>query len=148
MVGVFELVPTTVLLSICIQSVIRSKFRIEHFHRLCYAVMSEKNIKQAIIAAIRAIPAGTATSYGAVAQVAGFPGRARLVARILSDGDTPGLPWHRVLRSSGQIAFPPDSPAYVEQVQRLRAEGVVVTGGRVKLRKAELDLDALLWSRP
>ncbi len=110
--------------------------------------MSEKNIKQAIIAAIRAIPRGTATSYGALANAAGFPGRARLVARILSDGDTPDLPWHRVLRSSGQIAFPPDSAAFAEQVQRLRAEGVQVTGGRVKLSKTELDLDALLWSRP
>jgi methylated-DNA-protein-cysteine methyltransferase related protein len=110
--------------------------------------MSEKNIKQAIIAAIRAIPPGTVTSYGALANAAGFPGRARLVARILSDGDTPGLPWHRVLRASGQIAFPPDSAAFAEQAQRLRAEGVAVTGGRVKLRKSELDLDALLWSRP
>lgn len=108
--------------------------------------MSEKNIKPAIIAAIRAIPAGSASSYGAVASAAGFPGRARLVARILSEGEPAGLPWHRVVRASGQIAFPEDSSQFAEQVQRLRAEGIEVRAGRVKLNKAEPDLDALLWA--
>lgn len=107
--------------------------------------MGEKNIKQAILRRIRAIPRGSVMAYGDVAAAAGFPGRARLVARILSEsgGD---LPWHRVLRASGRIAFPPDSPLFAEQTQRLRAEGVRVENGRVKLQRRGVDLDALLWS--
>lgn len=100
-----------------------------------------------ILAAIRAIPAGSVAGYGVVARRAGLPGRARLVARILSNNDDPGLPWHRVLRSDGRIALPPDSPSYHEQAQRLRAEGVTVENGRVRgLRRAEADLDALVWA--
>lgn len=107
--------------------------------------MAEKDIKQAIIQRIRAIPCGTVMAYGDVAAAAGFPGRARLVARILSEsgGD---LPWHRVLRASGQIAFPSDSPLFAEQTQRLRAEGVRIEHGRVKLQRRGCELDALLWA--
>ncbi|MBS0212421.1 MAG: MGMT family protein [Proteobacteria bacterium] len=102
-----------------------------------------------ILAAIRAIPAGSVAGYGVVARRAGLPGRARLVARILSNSDDPNLPWHRVLRSDGRIALPPDSPGHREQMQRLRAEGVAVENGRVRgLRRAEADLDAMLWAPP
>ena len=82
--------------------------------------------RQRILAAVRAIPAGDVAGYGEVARRAGLPGRARLVARILSAGDVPGLPWHRVLRSDGRIAMAEGSAGWREQSQRLRAEGVVV----------------------
>ena len=72
-----------------------------------------------------------------------------MVARILSENGDPGLPWHRVLRSDGRIAFPPDSAGHAEQTRRLRAEGVWVENGRVcDLRRAEADLDAMLWAPP
>jgi methylated-DNA-protein-cysteine methyltransferase-like protein len=48
-----------------------------------------------------------------------------------------------VLRADGRIAFPEGSPEWHEQVQRLRAEGVEVTGGRVARRPKTLD--AALW---
>ena len=99
--------------------------------------------------AIRAIPVGSVAGYGVVARRAGLPGRARLVARVLSNNDDPTLPWHRVLRSDGRIAFPSDSEGYAEQTQRLRAEGVAVENGRVRdLRQSGSDLDALLWAPP
>ncbi|KAA2285828.1 MGMT family protein [Arenimonas fontis] len=101
-----------------------------------------------ILAAVRAIPAGRVAGYGEVARRAGLPGRARWVARILSAGGEPGLPWHRVLRSDGRIAFPPGSEGYDEQVQRLRAEGVQVEGGRVRGQRAAASLDELLWAPP
>lgn len=104
--------------------------------------------RQAILAAVRAIPAGQVAGYGEVARRAGLPGNARLVARVLSAGDEPGLPWHRVLRSDASIAFPPGSEAFDEQVQRLRAEGVVVEGGRVRGQRAAASLDELLWAPP
>lgn len=101
-----------------------------------------------ILAAVRAIPAGQVAGYGEVARRAGLPGRARLVARILAAGDEPGLPWHRVLRSDGRIAFPPGSEGYDVQVQRLRAEGVRVEAGRVLGQRAAASLDELLWAPP
>lgn len=75
-----------------------------------------------------------------------FSGCARLVARVLSESEDDGLPWHRVLRASGQIAFPEGSAMFLEQSRRLRAEGVAVVAGRVKMPKRGLDLDALLWA--
>lgn len=102
--------------------------------------------EQRILAAIRAVPRGQAASYGAIARRAGLPGRARLVARILGHNEDPALPWHRILRSDGRIAFPPDSPAFLEQSQRLRAEGVDVRNGRVRLLEDEASLDAAVWA--
>ncbi len=104
-----------------------------------------------IFAAIAAIPRGRVASYGAIAARAGLPGRARLVGRAL--GETPDgmeLPWHRVLRSSGHIAFPPGSRGFREQSKRLKAEGVEVRNGRVPLASFGLDanLDRALWGMP
>ena len=65
--------------------------------------------------------------------------------RILSQNEDPGLPWHRVLRSDGRIAFPEGSRAYREQSQRLRAEGVKVENGRVKRPRRTDTLDEALW---
>lgn len=104
--------------------------------------------RRLILAAVRAIPRGQVAGYGEVARRAGLPGRARLVARVLAAGDAPGLPWHRVLRSDGRIAFPEGSAGYDEQVQRLRAEGVRVEAGRVRGQRAAATLDEMLWAPP
>lgn len=57
------------------------------------------------------------------------------------------LPWHRVLRADGRIAFAPGSPAFREQVRRLAAEGVLSRNGRVDLGRHgwERNLDDFLW---
>jgi methylated-DNA-protein-cysteine methyltransferase related protein len=104
-----------------------------------------------VYAAIRAIPRGRVASYGAIAARAGLPGRARLVGKLL--GETPEgmvLPWHRVLRASGQIALPPGSRGFREQCRLLRAEGVEVKNGRVPLSRFGLDadVDRVLWGLP
>ena len=98
-----------------------------------------------ILAAIRAVPRGQVAGYGHIAQRAGLPGRARMVARLLSENADPDLPWHRILRSDGRIAFPPGSKGYREQSQRLRTEGVKVENGRVKIPAQARDLDEALW---
>lgn len=84
----------------------------------------------AILRVVRAIPRGQVLGYGQVARRAGLPGRARLVARVLSGCDA-DVPWHRVLRSDGRIAFAAGSDGFIEQCRRLQAEGVAVTDGRV-----------------
>lgn len=104
--------------------------------------------QQRIIDAVRALPRGRVASYGQVAARAGLPGRARLVARVLRDAPAAlALPWHRVLRSDGRIAFPPGSRGHAEQARRLRAEGVRVANGRVAAAgfAGAATLDAALW---
>lgn len=109
--------------------------------------MQDDSSRDRILAVVRAIPRGQVAGYGEVARRAGLPGRARLVARVLSGNDDPALPWHRVLRSDGRIALPPGSAGWREQSQRLREEGVQVTEGRVRMPPASGGdgLDALLW---
>jgi methylated-DNA-protein-cysteine methyltransferase related protein len=104
----------------------------------------------AIVHAIRSIPEGSVASYGELAARAGLPGRARLVGRILGEVPDAKLPWHRVLRSDGRIAFPPGSRSFREQVRRLAGEGVLVVRGRVDLSRHgwERNLDAALWAPP
>lgn len=99
----------------------------------------------AIVDALRGVAAGEVVGYGELARRAGLPGRARLAARVLREAGDAGLPWHRVVRSDGRIAFPEDSDAHAEQVARLRAEGVRVEGGRVRGQRAAPSLDALIW---
>ncbi|PPU75812.1 MGMT family protein [Xanthomonas cucurbitae] len=109
------------------------------------AALTAEQARLRLCQAIRAIPAGQVAGYGEVAARAGLPGRARLVARVLSGNDDPQLPWHRVLRSDGRIAFPPGSASHDEQCQRLRAEGVPVVQGRVRRATAAQRLDAAVW---
>lgn len=107
--------------------------------------LSGEQARLRILEVIHAIPAGEVAGYGEVARRAGLPGRARLVARVLSGNEDPQLPWHRVLRSDGRIALPEGSAGYREQCQRLRAEGVQVMQGRVRRATAAQRLDAAVW---
>ena len=90
-------------------------------------------MRMGIEAAIRRIPKGKVSTYGAVARAAGFPGAARQVARVLHRGF--GLPWQRVLGAGGEIKLRGDSA--MEQRLRLEAEGVRFRGRRVDMREHE-----------
>lgn len=93
------------------------------------------NSFQRIWRTVRAIPEGRVASYGQVADLAGLPGRARLVGRALGEvPDDMTVPWYRVLRSDGRIAFPAGSPQAERQKQHLQEEDVVVLNNRVKLK--------------
>ncbi|MGH8223243.1 MAG: MGMT family protein [Woeseiaceae bacterium] len=103
---------------------------------------------QRIWETIRDIPEGCVASYGQVADIAGFPRGARLVAhalRVLPRGHE--LPWHRVITASGRIAFALKTRPHREQARRLRNEGVIVRNGRVDMQRYrwQPDLDELLW---
>lgn len=100
---------------------------------------------QRIHAAIRAIPRGEVAGYGDIARRAGLPGRARLVARVLSCNDDRTLPWFRVLRSDGRIAFPAGHPQFDEQMSRLQREGVTITNGRARMARRDVSLDEAVW---
>ena len=108
---------------------------------------------EAIYAAVERIPIGCVSTYGAVAQVAGLPRRARLVGTALRSLPTSRrLPWHRVITASGHLAFPENSDAYAKQRSRLAREGVRMIRGRVDLDRhgwpqESKTLDELLWGR-
>ncbi len=88
-----------------------------------------------IVAVVCSIPPGRVASYGQVAALAGFPGYARHVSRVLRaapDGDE--VPWHRVLSAEGRIRIPHAAGAQVQR-QLLLQEGVVVDGRRVDLKR-------------
>jgi len=86
---------------------------------------------EAIWSVVAAIPPGRVSSYGAVAEAAGLPGRARQAGFALRHAPAGlDLPWHRVLAAGGRIAFPPGSRAARQQQRLLEAEGVIVRNGR------------------
>jgi methylated-DNA-protein-cysteine methyltransferase related protein len=106
---------------------------------------------EAILAVVAQVPRGKVTTYGAVAERAGWPRRARLVGRVLAAlPKGSAVPWHRVVAAGGRIAFPEGAPARDRQIHRLRREGVDASSGRVDLRRhgwsrSEGDLDRWLW---
>jgi len=101
----------------------------------------------AIMRAIAAIPRGCVASYGEIAMRAGLPRRARLVGRVLGAYAQKKLPWQRVLRSDGRIAFAAGSKGFRLQRTLLIEEGVVVHNGRVDLRRFgwQRNIDAEIW---
>ena len=87
----------------------------------------------AISKAIRQIPRGRVSTYGAIAKAAGYPRCARHVARVLKQVD--GLPWQRVLGSGGRISL--RGELAMEQRFLLEAEGVRFRGRRVDMKAFE-----------
>jgi len=90
---------------------------------------------QRIRASIDSIPAGSVATYGQVAELAGLPGRARLVGRIMRELEAGTLlPWHRVIGADGRLHT--SEATALEQRRRLAAEGVAVDpGGRIALAR-------------
>jgi methylated-DNA-protein-cysteine methyltransferase-like protein len=86
-----------------------------------------------ILAAIRKIPRGKVSTYGAIARAAGNPEAPRRVAWILHR--SVDLPWQRILGAGGEIKLRGDSAR--EQRFRLEMEGVAFRGRRVDMKKHE-----------
>lgn len=80
-----------------------------------------------IIDVIVTLQPGEVTTYGDIADMAGYPKQSRLVGRILSTSDI-DLPWWRVVNSAGRLV--PGN----ERVQTalLLEEDVIVRNGHVK----------------
>lgn len=86
----------------------------------------------AVYAVVAQIPPGKVLTYGRIAALAGYPGRARMVGRLMSGASTEhGLPCHRVVNSVGRLA-----PCWSQQAALLRQEGVAVReNGCVDMKK-------------
>lgn len=87
------------------------------------------------------IPHGKVATYGQIARLAGNPGGARQVARILHTlSDAQKLPWHRVISAGGYIKTP--HPFNDIQRYELQKEGVSF------LAAYQVDVDTFLWDVP
>jgi methylated-DNA-protein-cysteine methyltransferase-like protein len=71
----------------------------------------------AVFEVLRSLRRGEVVTYGEVAELAGYPGRARAVGRILAETKE-DLPWWRVVGHGGRLL----SPDPVEQERLLRQE--------------------------
>lgn len=83
---------------------------------------------------VQAIPRGRVASYGQVAELAGLPGRARLVGRVLSLlPPNSRVPWQRVVNARGEPGLRGEDAA--RQRRLLEREGVRFgPSGRVDMR--------------
>ncbi len=80
-----------------------------------------------ILDVLMSLREGEVTTYGDIAEVAGYPKQSRLVGRILATTDL-DVPWWRVVNASGRIVSShPD-----EQRDLLRSEGVMVVDDRIR----------------
>lgn len=94
------------------------------------------DFQQRVLQQLAAIPYARVISYGRLAELAGSPGAARAVGRCLRQlpKDT-GLPWHRVVKATGEIALAGRGESGQLQVRRLEAEGVEVLNHRCDLKR-------------
>lgn len=90
--------------------------------------MGAGGFAERVAAAVASIPPGTVATYGEVALEAGFTvGASRAVGNVLQQVE--GLPWWRVVTAGGRLV-----PGLEDRhAQLLRAEGVTLTRGRVRL---------------
>ena len=82
------------------------------------------------------MPPGKVAGYGFIADLAGLPGRARMVGKVMQTVPAEmQVPWYRILRSNGAIAFAAGSRQAKRQTGLLQQEGVVVINNRVDMKQ-------------
>ena len=91
------------------------------------------NFRQRVYVLVRRIPEGKVLGYGDVAAALGSPRAARQVGYALAALKDEDVPWHRVLRKSGDIAKGGEPGRAPLQRVLLEAEGVAFVGDRVDM---------------
>lgn len=100
-----------------------------------YGMVTDSPSKR-IYEAVKRIPRGRVATYGQVAELAGDKRMARAVGNALHKNPDPSqIPCHRVVNAKGELSGAFAFGGEREQEKRLMREGVVVTDGRVDLRK-------------
>ena len=85
------------------------------------------------------IPCGKVATYGQIAELAGYVGRARQVGYALAAlPDDADVPWHRVINASGQVSLRSHTKIHELQRHLLECEGIAFVNDRV-------DLDEVRW---
>ena len=100
-----------------------------------YDLITDSPTKR-IYEAVKKIPKGCVATYGQVAEAAGNKRMARAVGNALHKNPEPGvIPCHRVVDSTGRLAGAFAFGGEKAQEELLAKEGVLVTNGRVDLKK-------------
>jgi methylated-DNA-protein-cysteine methyltransferase related protein len=102
---------------------------------------SSTSAYQKIYVVVRAIPFGKVATYGQVADLAGFYGKARLVGYALYQVDpTSDIPWQRVVNIKGEVSYSTAREG-ADYVQRnlLEQEGIVFS------HQGKIDLTEYRW---
>lgn len=89
------------------------------------------NLRQGVYEIVKYIPAGRATSYGAIARAAGYPNLSRMVGRIMGSCHDKSVPAHRVVNSQGVLSGRSAFGNAGEMQKLLEQEGVRVTNNRI-----------------
>ena len=99
----------------------------------------ENPMRRAFYELIARVPCGKVATYGQIATLSGYPGRARQVGYALAgmpeDWD---LPWHRIINAHGKVSPRTGSKFHLLQYELLAGEGIVFSDNRI-------DLDLFRW---
>ena len=94
---------------------------------------------------VKNIPVGYVMNYAMVAELAGYPRRARHVGKALHNNPDPqSIPCHRVVMKDGSL-----TPAFAfggegEHRKRLEAEGVTFKGDKVNMQMLLLRINRFI----
>ena len=100
-----------------------------------YDLVSDSPTKR-IYESVKKIPKGKVATYGQVAEMAGDKKMARAVGNALHKNPDPdGIPCYRVVNAKGELAGEFAFGGEGAQRKRLEADGIVITNGRVDLKK-------------
>ncbi len=97
---------------------------------------TERTMRRAFYETIARVPYGKVATYGQIATLAGYPGRARQVGFALAGmPEEWDLPWHRIINAQGKISPRISSKFHLLQYELLAGEGVAFAGQRIDLRR-------------
>ena len=96
---------------------------------------AESSMRRAFYETIACVPHGKVATYGQIATLAGYPGRARQVGFALAGmPEEWDLPWHRIINAQGKVS-PRSGSSHLLQYELLANEGVVFTAQRIDLKQ-------------
>lgn len=95
----------------------------------------DESTHERVRSVVASVPPGRVATYGDIAAIAEVS-TPRLVGWVLRE-DGFDLPWHRIIRATGV----PAPHLLTEQLQRLRAEGVLAEGNKIDLSRYRWDPD-------
>lgn len=90
--------------------------------------------------AVKEIPEGKVATYGQIAQIAGYPGKARIVGWALHKNPYQGIvPCHRVVNRNGELSGAFAFGGMEQQRKLLEREGIIFN------ENDKIDLEKYLW---
>ncbi len=93
-----------------------------------------RELQNKVYAATRKIQRGQVATYADIARAVGRPRAWRFVGTVLSFNRDAQTPCYRVIRSDGWVGGFGLPGGNAAKQKRLRAEGVIIKGGRVDLK--------------